>query len=442
MKKKLLVIPLLILCMFVLSAYAPVAYAEPTPNDKPNNVAAVLSPPAVSAKNLVLIEAKTGNVLYSINPDQKAYPASITKILTAAIALEKGNLNDVITIDEEASVGIPAGSSAIVMDKGEKFTLEQLLYGLMLISGNDAAVAIAKYISGTTDEFANLMNQKAKEWGAKNSHFANPHGFHNDNHYTTAYDMAMIARHAMTIPKFRDIVSTTLYLDIPKTSRGDQRRWDNINSFIQPNSKYYYEGATGIKTGYTDRARHTLVASAQRNGMELIVVLMGEPSKPIAWRDAAALMDYGFSAFIRKPIAAKGTPLGTVDITNGSKPQSIEAVLSQDAEVIIPKTNDTVDIKPSVHLPLSITGPVKKGDVLGSVDYMVGEQKVATIELIASQDITIKQAEVIPPLVTANTNNVTSSSVWWQIALVLIIVAALWFLYSLKKSHDNNSYHF
>jgi D-alanyl-D-alanine carboxypeptidase len=439
MKKKLLVIPVLILYILALAAYTPVAYAEPTSNDTPADDATVLSPPTVSAKNVILIDAKTGNTLYSINPDQKAYPASITKILTAAIALEQGNLKDVVTIDEEASLGIPDGSSAVVMDKGEQFTLEQLLYGLMLVSGNDAAVAIAKHISGTTDEFVNLMNQKAKEWGAKNSHFANPHGFHNDEHYTTAYDMAMIARHAMIIPKFRDIVSTTLYLDIPKTLRGDQRRWDNINFFVQPNSKYYYKGATGIKTGYTNQARHTLVASAQRNGTELIAVLMGEPSKPVAWKDAAALMDYGFNAFTRKIIATKGTPLGTVNITNGSTSESIEAVLDRDIEIMIPKVSEI--IQPSVHLPSSITAPINEGDVLGSVDYMIGKQKVASANLIAPQSITAKQAEAIPPLVTANSNSTTSST-WWQISLVLIIVAALWMLYSLKKSHDNDTYRF
>ncbi|MBZ4666740.1 D-alanyl-D-alanine carboxypeptidase family protein [Mahella sp.] len=438
MKRKLLAIPILILYILALMAYTPVAYAEPTSSDTPADNTVVLSPPAVSAKNLILIDAKTGNVLYGINPDQKAYPASITKILTAAIALEQGNLSDVVTIDEEASLGIPDGSSAIVMDKGEQFTLEQLLYGLMLVSGNDAAVAIGKHISGTTNEFVNLMNQKAKEWGAKNSHFANPHGFHNDEHYTTAYDMAMIARHAMTISKFRDIVSTTLYLDIPKTLRGDQRRWDNINSFVQPNSKYYYEGATGIKTGYTNQARHTLVASAQRNGTELIAVLMGEPSKPVAWKDAAALMDYGFNAFARKIIATKGTPLGTVDITNGSTSESIAAVLDRDIEIMVPKTNETV--QPSVHLPSSVTAPINKGEVLGSVDYMIGEQKIASANLIAPQSITAKQAEAIPPLVTANSSSATSA--WWQMGLVLIIVAALWMLYSLKKSHDNNTYRF
>lgn len=438
MKRKLLAIPILILYILALMAYTPVAYAEPTSSDTPADNTVVLSPPAVSAKNLILIDAKTGNVLYGINPDQKAYPASITKILTAAIALEQGNLSDVVTIDEEASLGIPDGSSAIVMDKGEQFTLEQLLYGLMLVSGNDAAVAIGKHISGTTNEFVNLMNQKAKEWGAKNSHFANPHGFHNDEHYTTAYDMAMIARHAMTISKFRDIVSTTLYLDIPKTLRGDQRRWDNINSFVQPNSKYYYEGATGIKTGYTNQARHTLVASAQRNGTELIAVLMGEPSKPVAWKDAAALMDYGFNAFARKIIATKGTPLGTVDITNGSTSESIAAVLDRDIEIMVPKTNETV--QPSVHLPSSVTAPINKGEVLGSVDYMIGEQKIASANLIAPQSITAKQAEAIPPLVTANSSSATSA--WWQMGLVLIIVAALWMLYSLKKSHDNDTYRF
>jgi D-alanyl-D-alanine carboxypeptidase (penicillin-binding protein 5/6) len=250
--------------------------------------------------------------------------------------------------------------------------------------------------------------------------------------------MAMIARHAMTISKFRDIVSTTLYLDIPKTLRGDQRRWDNINSFVQPNSKYYYEGATGIKTGYTNQARHTLVASAQRNGTELIAVLMGEPSKPVAWKDAAALMDYGFNAFARKIIATKGTPLGTVDITNGSTSESIAAVLDRDIEIMVPKTNETV--QPSVHLPSSVTAPINKGEVLGSVDYMIGEQKIASANLIAPQSITAKQAEAIPPLVTANSSSATSA--WWQMGLVLIIVAALWMLYSLKKSHDNNTYRF
>jgi len=439
MRKKLFIICFIVLYAMIASISIYPAYAEE--NDNTQNINTIDSetiPPKISAKDMVLIDSKTGQVLCALNPDHKAYPASITKILTAAIALEKGNLNDVITIDEEASSGIPTGSSAIVMDKGEKFTLEQLLYGLMLISGNDAAVAIAKYISGSTNNFVELMNKTAKEWGAKNTNFVNPHGFHNDNHFTTAYDMAMIAKHAMTIPKFREIVSTLSYTNIPKTVRGQQRHWENINSFIHPNSKYYYKGSTGIKTGYTSEAHHTLVASAQQNDMELIVVLMGEPSKPIAWKDAAALLDYGFNNFHRVLIKSKGTALGTVNINNDTA-TAIQALLNTDVEAVVPKTVQPSNIQASIHLPVSISGEIKKDEIIGNIDYYLnGSQKIASADLVASQTVNKKSEANTAPL-TAKENTIISYSNIWQIILIIILLAALWTLHSLKKSH-NNSY--
>lgn len=440
MKKKLFIPWILAICLIApIMMFEPAAYAQPSAGAS-TGTADIPSPPSTSAKSLVLIDSKTGSVLYGVNQDQKAYPASITKILTAAIALEQGNLSDVVVIDEAASTGIPRGSSAIVMDKGERFTLEQLLYGLMLISGNDAAVAIAEHISGSVDKFVALMNQKAAEWGAKNSHFANPHGFHQDDHYTTAYDMAMIARHAMTILKFREIVSTTLYLNIPKTPKGEQRRWDNINYFVQPNSKYYYKGATGIKTGYTSQAGHTLVASAQRDGVELIAVLMGEPSKQNAWKDAASLLDYGFGAFTRRTIAKKNTALGTVKVVNGSSANEVLAVTEQDIEITVPKGKADISVQPVIHLPVSITAPVKQGQWLGTVEYMMGDQKVASAKLVAAQSVDIKKAESVTTPSSNDTDGITNST-WLQVILVLIIIATLWILYTLKKSH-NATYRF
>lgn len=267
-----------------------------------------LPEPSVSAKTAVVMDANSGRVLYEKNKDEKIYPASTTKIMTALLAIEQGDMDKKVKITSKA-VGVEG--SSIYLAAGEEIPLRDLVYGLMLRSGNDAAVAIAGEISGGTEKFVDLMNQRAAELGAKNTHFMNPNGLHSDEHFTTAYDMALIARQAMQSPVFKEVAKAKSYQA--------NREEGKFNVFYNKNKVVYqYEGGTGIKIGYTKTAGRTLVASSERNGMELICAVMGAPD----WfNDSYALMDYVYSNYEEKKAVDGMTPLKAFPIAGGEKEQ-------------------------------------------------------------------------------------------------------------------------
>ncbi|MEG2081686.1 MAG: D-alanyl-D-alanine carboxypeptidase family protein [Oscillospiraceae bacterium] len=249
----------------------------------------------IKSQTAVLIDAKTSQVLFDKNKDARMYPASITKILTGALAMQNGNLSDTLTASYDAVHSLPRGTSHIALDAGEQITLEQALYGLAIESANDAANVIAEAIGGTREQFCFLMNDYAMQLGATNSHFTNPHGLPDDNHYTTAYDMALITAAAIKTPRFCDIFSTRRY-DIPPTNKKPEtRQFWNANGFL--NNQVPYEGIVMSKTGWTEESGHTLVAAAQRNGVTLIAVVMNSPRKQDSYSDIVAMFDYGFGDF-------------------------------------------------------------------------------------------------------------------------------------------------
>lgn len=248
--------------------------------------AAAPAVPQISANQAILVEAETGEILYERNADQKAYPASTTKIMTALLVLETLERYD-SPIDQEVKVPPEAEGiegSSLYLKAGETIRLQDLLYGLMLQSGNDSAVALAVLTSGSTENFTARMNQKAEELGCQNTHFVNPNGLFDENHYTTAWDLAQIAREAMKHPMFRTIVAAP--------SWDAQREENDFTHFYNKNKTVHeFRGGNGIKIGYTKASGRTLAASAQRDGKELICVVMGAPN----WfNDAYTLMEYGF----------------------------------------------------------------------------------------------------------------------------------------------------
>ena len=213
----------------------------------------------------IVMEASTLRVLYGSNIHEKKYMASTTKILTAIVVIENCDIDETVTVTKE-TVGVEG--SSIYLEVGEKLTVKDLLYGLMLRSGNDCAETLAVHCSGSIDAFANLMNETAEKIGANNSHFVNPHGLHNDNHYTTAYDLALISCYAIKNPTFKEIVSTKK-INIPFTTHDTMRHLVNKNKMLNE-----FEGSTGIKTGFTKKAGRCLVSSCVRNGMELVSVVL------------------------------------------------------------------------------------------------------------------------------------------------------------------------
>ena len=260
--------------------------------------------PQIEAEAAVVMDADTGAFLYSKNMDRKEYPASITKIMTALVAIESGKLDSKIKFSENAVYNLEEGSSHVGIQVGEVLSMRRALYGLMLESANDVANGIAETVGGSISGFADLMNAKAAELGCVNTHFTNPHGLQNEEHYTCARDMALITQAALKHPTFQKIAGTTNYT-CPKTNKVDEERyWYNHNQMIQKDAEYYYEGCFGGKTGFTSDALNTLVSYAKKDGRTLICVELHVNGKDKAYSESHAMLDYAFENFQNVTVAA------------------------------------------------------------------------------------------------------------------------------------------
>ncbi|MBP3284874.1 MAG: D-alanyl-D-alanine carboxypeptidase [Clostridia bacterium] len=368
MKKILMILSLLFLISFSYAA---------TPNFD------------VYSNTAILIDAKSGNVLFEKNANQKAYPASTTKTLTALIALEKiSDLEEEIIPSHQAVFSVPTGSSIAYFSENEKLTAEQVLYGLMLPSGNDAANILAEHISGSNAEFAKLMNETAKRLGAENSNFVNPSGLHDDMHYTTAADMAKIAFSAMQNPRFREIVSRSEYTVPPTNVSSKSRTFRTTNKLLTP-GEYYLEYATGIKTGYTTQAANCLIASASKDGVDLISVVLGGNNIPVGksavYTDTLNLFQFGFNNYFNKVLIEKDTFVKTITPKKAGK---TELNLITENEINITLENgDTSIFEENITLNDNIVAPIKKGDVLGTISYSKDGTVIGYSNLLADKDI-------------------------------------------------------
>ena len=253
--------------------------------------------PDIASEACIVMDAQTGQILYEKNAYEQKYPASITKIMTALLAIENCKLDETITMSENAVWGIERGSSHIALDVGEKISMEDALYAILLVSANEAAWGIAEHVGGTLKNFCEMMNQKAKDLGCKSTHFVNANGLHDDDHYTCAYDMALITKEALKYDTFRKITATTYHKIEPTNIQKDPRDLWQDNKLIKEESPYYYQYCEGAKTGFTDQARGTLVAWAKKGDIELIcVTLHGYPSK-INFTDTKAIFTYCFNNY-------------------------------------------------------------------------------------------------------------------------------------------------
>ncbi len=343
--------------------------------------------PDITAPSAILIDAKTGKVLYEKNADEKRYPASTTKIMTGLLAVEYGKMNDVVTVSQNVT-SIERGSSQIYLIPGEQLTMEQLLYALMLESANDAAIAIAEYISGSVEEFAKLMNDKAKEAGAANTNFVNPNGLHSDDHYTTARDLAMIGKYAMTLDKFRSVVKEVNYT-IPKTNKQEERNYiTNSNKLIwKVYDKFRYEYATGIKTGYTTKSKQCLVGGAKKDGMELISVVLGADGQNV-YSDTVALFEYGFNNFQNVEILKKDQIVTTVSI--GEEEEKINLLAAEDFQLMLSQEEGD-KVETSIAITSELEAPIEKGEMLGEMVIQVNGKEVKRVGLLSSVEIEAPQ---------------------------------------------------
>ena len=327
-----------------------------------------------SAESACMIIADTGTVIYDKNAHEKLPMASTTKIMTAILALENSNPYDIVTVSSNAA---GQEGSSIYISSGDKIYMNDLLYGLMLNSGNDAAVAIAEFISGNTDNFAKEMNLLAKKIGANNTSFQNPNGLDGSEHYTTAYDLAMITSYAMKNPDFRKIVSTKE--KNCALQNGNILYFSNHNKLLK-----MYEGTTGVKTGYTKKSGRCLVSAAQKHGIELIAVTLNAPED---WNDHITMMDYGFSATKTVTLANENEPLKTIYTIDN---QEIVCLL-KDA-ITIPVFNNSLPENEFItHLPQKIVPPLKKGEKIGEANIFINGKLYKNTDILCDKDITIQK---------------------------------------------------
>lgn len=347
--------------------------------------------PEVQSASAIVMEASTGTILYEKNSMDAHYPASITKIMTTLLALENGNLSDTVTFSSDAVY--KTEGSGIARDVGEQMTLEQCLYAVMLESANECAYAVAEHIGGTVDNFVAMMNEKAAEIGCQNTHFNNPHGLQDENHYTCAYDMALIAKAAWQNEMFRIITGTPSYMIPPTNKHADETPLQNHNCMLHPyrTSKHVYEYCVGGKTGYTNAANSTLVTYAQKDGMTLICVVMDVKS-PGQWDDSRALFDYCFDNFQILNIADNETRLSGGNVDAGDFNTNEKFVdIDTNGAIVIPKTATFTDAVPSVD------DSNANESVAGRISYTYADRVVGGADII-------KTGATVEPFAFKNTN--------------------------------------
>ena len=348
-----------IITAFILLGYSECAFASAS----------------VSAKSSIVIDAQSGRVLYEKNAYERRGMASTTKIMTALVALERLDLSSVVTVSPHAA---GTEGSSIWLSPLEKISVYDLLYGLMLASGNDAASALAEHTAGSEDAFAIIMNARAKKIGAYNTNFTNPHGLPDENHYTTAYDLAIISAEAMRNPDFAEIVSQK-----QKTISWEGSRWDrslrNHNKLL---NRYQY--AIGIKTGYTKKDGRCLVSCAEKDGRRLICVTLNAPDD---WNDHIALHEYCFEKFVAYKACSGGESAGIFKNINENA-DDINLVYEKDFTTSL--TNDEAEnIK--IEKVFNVKYPVTKNQIVGRADILCKNEKIGSINLIAANDAVIKK---------------------------------------------------
>ena len=330
---------------------------------------------SVSAKSAILIDASSQTALYEKNSKEKLPMASTTKIMTAVIALEGFDPDEAVSIPAEA-VGIEG--SSVYLCAGERLTLRQLVYALMLSSANDAATAIAIYCSGSIEAFAEKMNVKAKEIGLDSTHFDNPHGLDSPSHYTTAYDLARLTAYAIKNPEFKEIVST-YKAEIPLGESNNARLLVNHNKLLRS-----YDGAIGVKTGFTKKSGRCLVSAAERNGTILISVTLNAPDD---WRDHTAMLDYGFKNYVSEKLTLDQKHL-SVPIISGTE-SSVPCSLLSEPTALLPKDHEKVSCR--IEMSRFEYAPVAKGEILGKARYFCDGREIASADIVALKSVELKK---------------------------------------------------
>ncbi len=347
-------------------------------------ILSILFIPKVSAldltnysKSAIMIEPSTNSIIYDLNKDDRLAPASMTKLMTMLLIMEsidngKISLDDMVTISSNAA---SMGGSQVFLEANSKIQVEQLLKGIAIASGNDAAVAMAEHISGSTNEFINMMNNKVKELGLKNTHFVNVHGLDADNHYSTAYDMAMIARELLKHEKILEY--TSVYEDYLKKPDGTTTWLVNTNKLVR-----FYEGVDGLKTGYTSTAKYCLTSTAAKNNIRFITVVMGVDTSEHRSLDTTNMLNYGFANYKLNKIVNKNDVIGEVSVLKGKK-KKIKYYVNDDVADLL-KTGEEKTYSYNINT-YKLVAPIYVGDVIGTIEIIDNTGKV-----VKQSDLVVK----------------------------------------------------
>jgi serine-type D-Ala-D-Ala carboxypeptidase (penicillin-binding protein 5/6) len=339
-----------------------------------SNMLVVAAKQDTSARAAVIMDVNSGRVLYSKNMNEKLAMASTTKIMTSLVAVESGKLEEMVTVSKKAS---HTEGSSIYLREGERHSVHDLVYAIMLRSGNDAAVAVAEHIGGSVEGFADLMNRKAQEIGAENTQFANPHGLDAEGHYTTAHDLALITAHALRNPVFANIVSSK-----KKTIEGPpNENWDRV--MINKNKMLWqFDGGDGVKTGYTKKAGRCLVSSATRDGMQLVCVVLN--CGPM-WNESSALLESGFKNYSIEKVVDKNNFIKVMEVKNG-KEKFVAVKPTEDFSIPL-GAGEKENVKLSAKSQKAAQAPLRKGDEAGRLDIYLDNKLLKTIKLEYAESV-------------------------------------------------------
>ena len=358
--------------MMIFTSFSTIAFA----NDKKAN-----GPMELSSKSAILMDVGSGQILFEKNSHEKLPPASVTKVMTMLLAVEaldsgKIKLNDQVQISERAS---EMGGSQIFLEPGETQKVDDLLKGIAVASANDACVAMAEFIGGSEEEFVNMMNKKAKELGMKDTHFSNTNGLPIDNHYTSAHDIALMSKELLKHDKITKYLTT--WMD--KIVVGKKQvpiGLANTNKMIK-----HYQGATGVKTGFTQEAKYCLSASAKRGDTHLVAATLGAPTTQERFKDATSLLNYGFANYQSVKLCSKGDVIAKLDLEK-SEDDKVNLVAKEDLTALI-KKDESKDFSKKIQICEDIKMPVKKGTKLGTIYIYKGNHQVGKVDLVNEKDI-------------------------------------------------------
>lgn len=341
--------------------------------------------PKVYSRSAIVFDRNTKSILYEKDINTKRAMASTTKIMTCIIILENGNLNDTVKISQKSA---NTGGSRLGLKKNDSITVKDLLYGLMLRSGNDAAVALAEYMSGSIEEFANLMNEKAKTLGLTNTHFVTPHGLDDENHYTTAYELALLTDYALNNSTFSKIVNTKNYTI---TINGYSKALNNTNELLG-----YLNGVNGVKTGFTGNAGRCLVTSCVRNNFNIITIVLGADTKKIRTTDSIHLIEYAYNNFEQKNVKTLiekefktwlDSNLNKIIVNKSYNSLNLNLSNSEKENLIVIKKSEINDISIDIHSISYLEAPVYKDTKIGVLEVKSNEKTLLSIDIIASNDV-------------------------------------------------------